>query len=86
MEVGSDVTKIRAGDNVGVGYIVGCCRTCEACKLEKEQYCNKKVFTYGDVDTNGEPTQGGFAGAMVVDQKYGIHTYIHTYKFQNNCS
>ncbi|KAJ0077399.1 hypothetical protein Patl1_35422 [Pistacia atlantica] len=72
VEVGSEVTKFRAGDTVGVGYVVGCCRSCEPCNSNNEQYCNKKVFSYGDVYPNGQPTQGGFAAAMVVDQKFVV--------------
>ena len=67
--VGSSVRKFRVGDHVGVGPIVGCCRSCYPCKLGEEQYCAKKIWTYNDVYTDGKPTQGGFASHMVVDQK-----------------
>ncbi|XP_042004928.1 cinnamyl alcohol dehydrogenase 1-like [Salvia splendens] len=72
VEVGSDVTKFRAGDVVGVGCIVGCCGSCRPCKADIEQYCNKKIWSYNDVYTDGKPTQGGFANAMVVDQKFVV--------------
>ncbi|KAL3538840.1 hypothetical protein ACH5RR_002206 [Cinchona calisaya] len=72
VEVGSDVTKFRKGDCVGVGALVGCCRSCRPCKADIEQYCNKKIWSYNDVYTDGKPTQGGFAGAMVVDQKFVV--------------
>ncbi|XP_043711154.1 probable cinnamyl alcohol dehydrogenase [Telopea speciosissima] len=72
MEVGSDVTKFKVGDCVGVGCIVGCCRQCSPCKSNIEQYCNKKIWSYNDVYTDGKPTQGGFAGAMVTDQKFVV--------------
>ncbi|KAL6514205.1 cinnamoyl-Coa reductase [Orobanche hederae] len=70
MEVGSGVTKFRIGDMVGVGCIVGCCGNCRPCKSDIEQYCNKKIWSYNDVYSDGKPTQGGFAGAMVVHQKF----------------
>lgn len=70
VEVGSNVNKFKVGDQVGVGVIVGCCRTCHPCKAEEEQYCNKKIWSYNDVYTDGNPTQGGFATNMIVDQKY----------------
>ncbi|XP_057963536.1 probable cinnamyl alcohol dehydrogenase 1 [Malania oleifera] len=70
VEVGSDVTKYRARDTVGVGVLVGCCRNCSPCKSDNEQYCNKKIWSYNDIYTDGNTTQGGFAGAMVVDQKF----------------
>ena len=69
LEVGSDVTKFSVGDIVGVGCIVGSCRNCRPCNTDNEQYCLKKIWSYNDVNTDGQPTQGGFAGSMVVDQK-----------------
>ncbi|KAL2490813.1 Cinnamyl alcohol dehydrogenase 4 [Abeliophyllum distichum] len=72
VEVGSEVTKFRVGDVVGVGCLVGCCGNCHPCKSETEQYCNKKIWSYNDVYTDGNPTQGGFAGAMVVNQKFVV--------------
>ncbi|KAM2053600.1 hypothetical protein ACFXTH_003133 [Malus domestica] len=72
VEAGSDVTKFRVGDVVGVGLVVGCCRNCNPCNTDNEQYCNKKIWTYADVCTYGKPTKGGFSGAMVVDQKFAV--------------
>ncbi|KAK6159261.1 hypothetical protein DH2020_006575 [Rehmannia glutinosa] len=72
IEVGSGVSKFRAGDVVGVGCIVGCCGNCRPCKADIEQYCNKKIWSYNDVYSDGNPTQGGFAGAMVVHQKFVV--------------
>ncbi|KAK6916390.1 Alcohol dehydrogenase, N-terminal [Dillenia turbinata] len=72
VEVGSSVTKFKAGDVVGVGLMVGCCRNCNACKSDIEQYCNKKIWSYNDVYTDGKSTQGGFARAMVIDQKFVV--------------
>ncbi|CAN0846296.1 Probable cinnamyl alcohol dehydrogenase [Linum grandiflorum] len=72
LEVGSDVTKFKTGDIVGVGLLVGCCRSCRACDADIEQYCNKKIWSYNDVYTDGNPTQGGFAESMIVDQKFVV--------------
>ncbi|PRQ22880.1 putative cinnamyl-alcohol dehydrogenase [Rosa chinensis] len=72
VEVGSDVTKLKVGDVVGVGLVVGCCSNCNPCKTDNEQYCNKKIWTYSDVYSDGKPTQGGFAGAIVVNQKFAV--------------
>lgn len=69
VEVGSDVSKFNVGDTVGVGLLVGCCNSCRPCEAEVEQYCNKKIWSYNDVYSDGKPTQGGFAGSMVVHQK-----------------
>ncbi|XP_077215445.1 putative cinnamyl alcohol dehydrogenase 1 [Tasmannia lanceolata] len=72
VELGSDVTKFRVGEMVGVGCLVGCCRACGPCKSNIEQYCNKRIWSYNDVYPDGKPTQGGFASAMVVDQKFVV--------------
>ncbi|KAL5707090.1 cinnamyl-alcohol dehydrogenase [Ranunculus cassubicifolius] len=72
MEVGSDVTKFKIGDRVGIGCLVGCCKQCDPCKSNIEQYCNKRIWSYNDVYVDGKPTQGGFAGAMVVEQKFVV--------------
>lgn len=69
VEVGSDVTKFKFGDTVGVGLLVGSCNTCLPCEAGSEQYCNKKIWCYNDFYTDGQPTQGGFSGCMVVHQK-----------------
>ncbi|KAG9440366.1 hypothetical protein H6P81_020531 [Aristolochia fimbriata] len=70
VEVGSEVTKFRVGETVGVGLLVGSCRACRPCKSDIEQYCKKKIWSFNDVYTDGKPTQGGFASHMVVDQKF----------------
>uniref|UniRef100_A0A1D1Y5N0 cinnamyl-alcohol dehydrogenase n=1 Tax=Anthurium amnicola TaxID=1678845 RepID=A0A1D1Y5N0_9ARAE len=72
VEVGPEVTRFRPGDVVGSGVIVGCCRCCGACKANVEQYCNKRIWSYNDVYTDGKPTQGGFSSAMIVDQKFVV--------------
>ncbi|KAH9655868.1 Cinnamyl alcohol dehydrogenase 5 [Citrus sinensis] len=71
-EVGSEVSNFKVGDKVGVGVLVGCCRNCRPCEADVEQYCNKKIWSYNDVYTDGKPTQGGFAESMVVDQKFVV--------------
>lgn len=69
VEVGPQVTKFQVGECVGVGCLVGSCDSCHPCKADVEQYCNKKIWSYNDVYTDGKPTQGGFAGSMIVHQK-----------------
>ena len=69
--VGSEVTKFKVGDRVGVGCFVDSCRECENCQAGEEQYCDKgMVGTYNGVGHDGEPTQGGYSGAIVVDENY----------------
>ncbi|KAJ3679117.1 hypothetical protein LUZ60_017128 [Juncus effusus] len=72
VEVGPEVTRFRLGELVGVGAIVGCCQNCQPCKSNVEQYCNKRIWSYNDVYTDGKPTQGGFASTMIVNQKFAV--------------
>ena len=71
-EVGSDVTKYQVGDHVGVGCFVDSCRECEYCLAGEEQYCDNPGMTgtYNGTGRDGEPTQGGYSGAIVVDENY----------------
>src|ERR1700676_1640983 len=71
--VGSEVTKHKVGDHVGVGCFVDSCRECDNCKAGLEQYCTGSgmVGTYNAVLKDGEKTYGGYSGAIVVDENYG---------------
>jgi uncharacterized zinc-type alcohol dehydrogenase-like protein len=70
-EVGPGVTKFRVGDRVGVGCMVDSCRECDNCKAGLEQYCTGgNVGTYNALDKDGEPTYGGYAEKIVVDENY----------------
>jgi len=70
--VGSEVTKHKVGDRVGVGCFVDSCRECSSCRAGLEQYCTGggNIGTYGGVGRDGKPTQGGYSGAIVVDENY----------------
>lgn len=70
--VGAEVTKYQVGDRVGVGCFVDSCRECDNCRAGEEQYCigSGVVMTYGGVGRDGQPTQGGYSGAIVVDEAY----------------
>lgn len=70
--VGSEVTKYKVGDHVGVGCFVDSCRECDSCKAGLEQYCTGSgmVGTYNAVEKNGDKTYGGYSGAIVVDENY----------------
>ncbi len=70
--VGSDVTKHRVGDRVGVGCMVNSCGECENCVAGEEQYCLKgNIQTYAGVDpADGSITQGGYSEAVVVNEDF----------------
>src|ERR1700733_13345051 len=63
-EVGSEVTKYKVGDHVGVGCMVNSCGKSEFCLRGDEHNCvNKSVGTYADHDRFGDNslTQGGYS-------------------------
>ncbi|KAJ9563499.1 hypothetical protein OSB04_008659 [Centaurea solstitialis] len=68
-EVGSKVKKVKVGDKVGVGCMVGSCRSCDQCGADQEQYCPKMVQTYNDAT---KTTYGGYSDHMVCDQHFII--------------
>lgn len=55
VEVGAKVTKVKVGDNVGVGCIADACLGCDTCKGGDEQYCEKggNTHTYNSMKTHG---------------------------------
>ncbi|WP_104054514.1 MULTISPECIES: NAD(P)-dependent alcohol dehydrogenase [unclassified Arthrobacter] len=70
-EVGSDVTRHKVGDRVGVGCMVNSCRECENCKAGMENYCLKgNTGTYTAVDRDGTITQGGYSTSIVVVEDF----------------
>ena len=72
-QVGSDVTKWKVGDRVGVGCFVDSCGECEQCKAGSEQFCQGKpgtIWTYGAVGRDGKQTAGGYSTAITVEQDY----------------
>ncbi len=73
--VGSEVTKFKTGDVVGIGCIVDSCGTCESCKKNLEQYClNGFTGTYNGKDRHlGGHTFGGYSEKVVVDESYVLN-------------
>ncbi|MFJ4622634.1 NAD(P)-dependent alcohol dehydrogenase [Streptomyces sp. NPDC088812] len=72
-QVGPGVTKFAVGDRVGVGCLVDSCRECDNCRAGLEQYCTGgSVGTYNALDKNGEPTYGGYAQKIVVDENFVV--------------
>jgi uncharacterized zinc-type alcohol dehydrogenase-like protein len=70
--VGSDVTKFKVGDRVGVGCLVDSCRDCASCDEGLEQYCLKGfVGTYNGEDRHdGMKTYGGYSEHIVVSERF----------------
>src|SRR5829696_5619367 len=73
-EVGTEVTRHRVGDRVGVGCMVNSCGECANCRNGDEQYCLVgMVATYAGTDPDGSTTQGGYSTHVVVDADFALH-------------
>jgi len=69
--LGSEATKFKIGDVVGVGCFVDSCRDCAQCRAGEQQYCERGMtLTYNGRDKEGAPTYGGYSTRIVVDQDY----------------
>lgn len=69
-EVGKKVEQYKVGDRVGVGCMVGSCRSCENCADDLENYCPKIITTYSGKYHDGSLTYGGYSDIMVADQHF----------------
>ncbi|KAH0996013.1 hypothetical protein GBA52_019877 [Prunus armeniaca] len=69
-EVGSKVKKVKVGEKVGVGVMVGACHSCENCNNHLENYCPKIILTYGAIYHDGTITYGGYSDTMVASERY----------------
>lgn len=69
---GSAVKNFKTGDVVGVGCMVGSCRSCFSCDDGVEQYCEHGfTATYnGNVFGGSEKTFGGYSTDIVVDEHF----------------
>ena len=70
--VGAAVTRVRAGDLVGVGCMVDSCRTCAPCRQDTEQFCAAgAAFTYNGTEMDRvTPTFGGYSARVVVTERF----------------
>ena len=71
-EVGTKVTKVKVGDNVGVGTLVDSCADCQNCKLGDEQYCNN-----GYVGTYNGTKKHSHVGGNKETQTFGGYSSYH---------
>ena len=71
-QVGSEVSKFKAGDLAAVGCMVDSCKTCANCEQDLEQYClNGFTGTYNGNDRHlRQQTFGGYSEKVVVDEHF----------------
>jgi uncharacterized zinc-type alcohol dehydrogenase-like protein len=72
--VGSKVVRFKPGQRVGVGVMVGTCRSCSACRSGHESYCTGSIsWTYNSFERdNVTPTYGGYSGSIVTDEHFVV--------------
>lgn len=71
-KVGSNVSKFKIGDRVGVGCLAATCLKCEYCEESQENYCDQVQFTYNGIFWDGSITYGGYSKMLVADHRYVV--------------
>lgn len=73
--VGSEVTKFKAGDTVGVGCLVDSCQHCASCDEGLEQFCTNGFTGTYNARTPDAPghTLGGYSAQVVVSDKFVLN-------------
>lgn len=65
INTGSNVTGLKVGDRVGIGYQQEACFECEFCKDGEEQFCMKQKVI-------GVDSYGGLADHIVIDNRFAF--------------
>jgi uncharacterized zinc-type alcohol dehydrogenase-like protein len=70
--VGSDVSRFKIGDRIGVGVFIDSCRKCANCLNGLQQYClNGYTDTYNGYERNSEQIAfGGYSNYFVIPESY----------------
>ena len=71
-KVGSNVSKFKVGDRVGVGYSGMMCEQCDSCKGGIDCCTERVTRVFNDVDVDGTITRGGFSDLMQANQRCAI--------------
>lgn len=73
-EIGSQVSKFKVGDRIGVGVFIDSCRKCRNCLRGMEHFCSEGMTaTYNAVERDGETIAfGGYSNYFVVDERYAV--------------
>jgi uncharacterized zinc-type alcohol dehydrogenase-like protein len=73
--VGTEVSKFKQGDLVGVGCLVDSCQKCHNCKQGLEQYCEEVATqTYNSPDRIDKTmTKGGYSNNIIVSQNFVLN-------------
>jgi len=72
-EIGVAVRKHDVGDLVGVGCLIDSCRTCGECRAGQEQFCDRRISTYGRYEKDGvTPAYGGYSTSITVSEDFAL--------------
>jgi len=63
VKIGSNVTKFKIGDRVGITPLLEACKKCQYCKEGKEQLCESSIIT-------GESLRGGYAEYITISEDF----------------
>mgnify|MGYP000267955096 CR=1 FL=1 len=74
IEIGSQVSKFKVGEIIGVGVFVDSCRNCASCNAGLEQYCVEGMTgTYNALERDGKTVaMGGYSNIFVVNENYAV--------------
>ncbi|KAH7068568.1 alcohol dehydrogenase-like protein [Paraphoma chrysanthemicola] len=74
VRLGSEVTKFKLGDRVGVGAQALSCQkpSCEECSQGREQHCTRMVGTYNGKYPDGNFSMGGYADYVRVSAHFAL--------------
>ena len=74
VHTGTDISKWKNGDIVGVGYFIDSCHECAACTEGEEQYCEAGMnTTFNGFERDGKtPTYGGYSTRITVNEDYVV--------------
>lgn len=75
IETGSQVSKFKVGELIGVGVFIDSCRECASCSSGLEQYCVAGMTcTYNTLERDGKTVaMGGYSNKFVIDEDYAVH-------------
>jgi uncharacterized zinc-type alcohol dehydrogenase-like protein len=73
--VGSNVTRFKIGDCIGVGVFIDSCRKCTNCLRGLQQYCLEGMTgTYNGFERNSQRIAfGGYSNYFVIEEGYAVH-------------
>ena len=72
--VGAKVTGFKPGDLAAVGCMVDSCRTCDPCRRDLQQFCQKgAAWSYNSTEMDRKtPTYGGYSKQYVCDEAFTL--------------